>query len=459
MKIRIFQTVVLIGLAVGVIYGQTTVRPWSVVDQGGGRSSAGGMTLQYSIGQTAIVASSSDTLILEEGYIPGLRMYSGAAIWLEYQMDSTWNMVSVPLIMDTFTKTTIYPTAISPAFAYSAGYVASDTLENSVGYWVKFGSADAIEYQGTGITEDSTNVASGWNLIGCLSYPVLTRDIVGVPPVSVASNYFRYSRFSGYVAEDTLRPGLAYWVKVSNAGKLVLKTGSVMLEPESPPMLSQMKRGGDGGLMSTESWSTLTIEDGAGQSRTLYYSATAGEIDLEMYEMPPLPPAGLDVRYGSNRNVEIAKGEKSHPIRITGAIYPLTLNWDRGEEATLLIDGKETSITGSGSVRLEKPVVDISLRLSPSLVVGIPKEFALGQNYPNPFNPSTIIEYALPTAEHVNMIIYNMLGQRVTTVIDEVREAGFRSVTIDAREFPSGMYFYRITAGTFTAVKKMLLLK
>ena len=457
----ILQILILFAVTGGMLYGQTVIHPWNVVDRGGGRSSAGGVTLQSSIGQSAVVASSPGAVNLEEGYIPGLRRFTGTTSSMEYMAEASWNMVSVPLIVSDFTKTAVYPSAISAAFAYAAGYISTGTLENSVGYWVRFDSAESVLIQGTGITEDSADVTQGWNMIGCLSYPVLTSEIEGVSPTTVVASIFGYSPGSGYFAEDTLKPGYGYWVKVSNTGKLVLKTGSVMLEPGNPPMLSQVKKrpDGDGSVFSSGKWSSLTIEDGTGQCRTLYYSASAGEIDLETYEMPPLPPAGLDIRYGSNLNVETAEGDKSQPIRITGAVYPLTIHWDSGEEATLLIDGKETPLTGSGDIRIEKPAVEISLRLSPTSVVELPKEFALAQNYPNPFNPSTIIEYALPTAEHVQLSVYNMLGQVVTNVIDEVQVAGYKSITFDARELPSGMYFYRITAGTFTNVKKMLLLQ
>lgn len=92
-------------------------------------------------------------------------------------------------------------------------------------------------------------------------------------------------------------------------------------------------------------------------------------------------------------------------------------------------------------------------------VSDVPHGFSLSQNYPNPFNPATRINYALPVSEHVRLSVYNMLGQEVVRVVDEVQEAGNKTVTFDAGELPSGMYTYRITAGTFTEVKKMVLMK
>ena len=88
-----------------------------------------------------------------------------------------------------------------------------------------------------------------------------------------------------------------------------------------------------------------------------------------------------------------------------------------------------------------------------------PVEFALYQNYPNPFNPQTIINYELPTMTNVELNIYNLLGQKVTTLISKKQKAGHHHVEWDASGFPSGVYFYRIKAGMYTDIKKMLLVK
>jgi len=99
------------------------------------------------------------------------------------------------------------------------------------------------------------------------------------------------------------------------------------------------------------------------------------------------------------------------------------------------------------------------------LAGGIPDAFNLEQNYPNPFNPATTIRFAIPEASSVRMEVYNMLGQRVATLIDgEHYTAGTYEAVWDARddmgrEMSSGMYIYRISAGDYVSVKKMLLMK
>jgi hypothetical protein len=89
----------------------------------------------------------------------------------------------------------------------------------------------------------------------------------------------------------------------------------------------------------------------------------------------------------------------------------------------------------------------------------LPMIFALNQNYPNPFNPSTIISFQIPAANHVSLKVYDMLGREVTTLVDEMQTAGSHSVAFNASRYASGVYFYRLQAGSYTAAKKLVLLK
>jgi photosystem II stability/assembly factor-like uncharacterized protein len=89
----------------------------------------------------------------------------------------------------------------------------------------------------------------------------------------------------------------------------------------------------------------------------------------------------------------------------------------------------------------------------------LPQQFNLFQNYPNPFNPSTVISYSLPSVSNVKLIVYNTLGQTVKVLEDGFKNAGNYSIDFNAVDLPSGIYFYRLEAGQFSQVKKMLLLK
>ena len=93
------------------------------------------------------------------------------------------------------------------------------------------------------------------------------------------------------------------------------------------------------------------------------------------------------------------------------------------------------------------------------VIVYAPAAFALEQNYPNPFNPATTINYSIPIDQHVILNVYNMLGQNVMTLVNEMEKAGQHQIKFDASIFASGVYFYKLEAGNQTQIKKMILMK
>ena len=96
-------------------------------------------------------------------------------------------------------------------------------------------------------------------------------------------------------------------------------------------------------------------------------------------------------------------------------------------------------------------------------VTDLPTEYALEQNYPNPFNPNTRIQYQVPQQSHVKLTVFNSVGQEVVTLVNDVKMAGHHAVTWAAmdnsKSMPAGIYIYRLQAGDFTSVRKMLLVK
>jgi hypothetical protein len=105
---------------------------------------------------------------------------------------------------------------------------------------------------------------------------------------------------------------------------------------------------------------------------------------------------------------------------------------------------------------------DLAFSNSPTSVSGdgnVPAVFALDQNYPNPFNPSTTIGYSLPEAAQVRLEMFNAIGERVATLVDSRQEAGSYRSRFNASALPSGVYLYRLTAGSNVLVKRMMLVK
>jgi hypothetical protein len=95
---------------------------------------------------------------------------------------------------------------------------------------------------------------------------------------------------------------------------------------------------------------------------------------------------------------------------------------------------------------------------------GIPRAYSLDQNYPNPFNASTVISFNVKHDGHVRLDVFNILGQKVKTLVDEFRQLGPQAVDWDGtdaggRVVPTGLYFYRLVTSDYTDIKKMVLLK
>ncbi len=116
---------------------------------------------------------------------------------------------------------------------------------------------------------------------------------------------------------------------------------------------------------------------------------------------------------------------------------------------------------GKYTYRLKQIDFDGSFQYSSEVEVEVsaPLEFSLEQNYPNPFNPSTTIRYSIPISEFVTLKIYDVLGNEVATLVNEVKPAGSDEIEFDASHLSSGIYIYKLQWGIFVETKKMILMK
>ena len=132
--------------------------------------------------------------------------------------------------------------------------------------------------------------------------------------------------------------------------------------------------------------------------------------------------------------------------------------------ATLIVGNKEYDVSGRGRIQIGTGDEVVNLKIGDNVLM--PKEYELSQNYPNPFNPVTNIQYQVPSKSRVSLKVYNILGEIVATLRDNIEEPGSKQVPWDATSFASGIYFYRLEATglahsgkPFTSVKKMVLMK
>jgi hypothetical protein len=156
-------------------------------------------------------------------------------------------------------------------------------------------------------------------------------------------------------------------------------------------------------------------------------------------------------------NLDLVYG-RSNEILHLGVFDPKGMGTIQiGETKLLEVTGHleiVSAVIADSRFRSKEPVIASTSRVS-----ALPSQFELSQNYPNPFNPVTEIELALPCEADVTLVVYNVMGQKVTTLAEGRFEAGIHTLVWDATDYSSGVYFYRLEAGTFVETKKMVLLK
>jgi len=163
-----------------------------------------------------------------------------------------------------------------------------------------------------------------------------------------------------------------------------------------------------------------------------------------------LYPSGFDLFAGTNHGVFMSSNSGASWTKVSTGL-PNTSVYALAISDTNLLAG-----TFGGAVwrrALSQMVTEVKVT-NP-----LPMRFALSQNYPNPFNPSTVINYQLPRNEVVVLKVFDVLGREVEVLVNERQSAGVHSITFNADKLPSGVYLYRLQAGTFTQTNKLTVLK
>gem|GEM_PF-66203 len=145
-----------------------------------------------------------------------------------FTFSDKWNLVSVPKLVSDYRKSTLFSTAISPAYSFQDGYTVKETLSTGAGFWLKFNGGQIVQLSGIDIALDTIDVVTGWNLIGSISTSVAVTNINSIPGGIVTSNFFGYN--NGYTPSDSIQPAKGYWVKVSQNGKLILSSTTLTSE-------------------------------------------------------------------------------------------------------------------------------------------------------------------------------------------------------------------------------------
>ena len=374
--------------------------------------------------------------------------YLQSTFQLSVNVTNGWNMVAIPGLhpvdqnVNTWWQ---YRNQGANVFRYSNGYQSVTTAVPGTGYWMKHAGVRTYntgeEWPTEGIQRvphDPIAGASGWNLFGGYELSVTAANVITNPPGLQSGPIFGY--LNGYFITSTLDPGYGYWIKLTGAGQIIIpetlsKTGAIEYFPEN--------------------WGRIILTNATGISYTLY--AVKGQVELSLYELPPAPPAGMfDIRFSSGRIAEdINSSVKT--IDMSGVTYPLTVRVEGMDIRLMDESGKTLNV----NLKSGEEIVIGDATIQKLMVSGelLPTVFSLDQNYPNPFNPSTVISWQSPVGSRQTIKVYDILGNKVTTLIDEYREAGKYQIEFNATELASGVYFYQLRAGDYVSVKKMVLLR
>jgi|WetSurSiteA1Bulk_404760.scaffolds.fasta_scaffold05387_4 hypothetical protein len=370
------------------------------------------------------------------------------------------NMVSIPGLHPTDQNVnTWWPfrDLTANVLNYSNGYQTVTTATPGTGYWMKhsgnrtYNTGDEWPVSGIQIvSHDPITAEAGWNIIGGYEDIIATSNITTTPPNQISGIIYKYS--GGYYIAPTLEPGYGYWIKLLSACQINLPEGNMATQDLFAKASGKVED------YFKENWGRIILTDAKGTSYTLY--SVKDEIDLNNYELPPVPPEDLiDIRFGSGRIAEDLSNIQT--IEMQGIAYPITIKTE-GLSITLQ-DETEKIVYGVVSTGNEVIISNSSVKklviLSANVENNPPTVYSLDQNYPNPFNPSTKISWQLPVGCSQTLKIYDVLGNEVATLVDEYNPAGKYEVEWDASSYPSGVYFYQLKTDEYISTKKMILLK
>jgi hypothetical protein len=183
----------------------------------------------------------------------------------------------------------------------------------------------------------------------------------------------------------------------------------------------------------------------------------SSEFDLRGLQIELTGRGAMNIEQLSDNNVDLVYVIDDDAVRLGLLDLDGTSVIPAGSRRIIRLDGDyELSSALAVDDNLRCVVPSCRSKAQPS---NLPERFVLHANYPNPFNPVTNIRFDLPEPSSVQLVVYNLLGQEVTTLVDEHRDAGSHTVSWDASNQASGVYFYRLTASSFVDSKKMVLLK
>ncbi|MBE2279795.1 MAG: T9SS type A sorting domain-containing protein [Ignavibacteriaceae bacterium] len=362
--------------------------------------------------------------------IPGVNLDSAIVDYFYYARDNEGRVSINPI--DTARNRYAYPVLNRPLTIQDVQYSPFGSgFSNVNGYRVTVSgvvTADTSDIPGFGSSapqrvyiQNGTGPWSGIWISGLQTLPLLRGDHVTVSgKVSENFNVTRLDSLTSLIINSTNNPLpdpvdlTTGSIGASADGSLFAESYESVLIRYNNPIITALSADG------TANFGEINIDDGTGNTRV---ELQDGNNSYNNNWEPGLP--GTQVELGAVFQ------------SLTGVLYFSFSNYK-------LVPRKDSDFVG----------------YTTSIHEGVsPHQFELSQNYPNPFNPATSINYSIKEAGNVKMEIYNLLGEKVKTIVDQYQEAGTFKVIFDASELNSGVYFYKLTSGSQNIIKKMMLVK
>jgi len=425
-----------------------------------------------------------------------------------------WNLLSLPVQQPDMTPAGVFGSAYgtTPYYVFQYGnssfYTIPSTMNMGQGYWLGSTSGPSITATGMPLTSATVPLGQGYNIVGD---PFLTNEPLdslrfsnGIQSLTLTAAsdsgwlspvLYKYTG-SGYAYESTdLAVWEGCWIPILLPG-ISIDYAPVVA---APGMMPKQRTPVPEQTVSTR-WNvdlTATLVSSNGKkcndeiaSFGVRKDATSGFDSRYDVPRPPRSPneqyvevgfpetgASYPKLFGTTSYVRDFKSPETPSwefvVSVSGRGGDVTLSWSKDAVSTLgpdvriilcdmvqhkLVDMKKVN---SYTYVQTEPTRKFTVNGGKNL---IPTSYRLEQNFPNPFNPTTVINYELPRVSPVLLEIYNIVGERVATLVSEKEDAGYHSVSWNGRDekntpVSSGIYIYRLNAGNFTSIKKMLLLK
>jgi ligand-binding sensor domain-containing protein len=383
---------------------------------------------------------------------------------LTYEVEDRWNLIGLPLdATEQEISSLLSQVEDGSLYEFAGKYQDAETLEPGKGYWAKFDGSSNYDVTGLPLVDKTLDLREGWNLISGVGQSLNFDDIQDPDDILIEGTL---SGFEGtYSNSSALNPGAGYWVRTSQAGTVTLSldAAATTKDKETKSLLAETKEG----------LNKVILHSSDKYQRTLYFGKELPDgVNSLSFSLPPVPPGNsFDARFAGDMNYSRKNAFEINLQKDKSAKVTIELELPEASEYQEYVVQEykgdqvvaEYEINGQNSVTLKNnDITGIKMKPAGMQELGnnIPDKFSLDPSYPNPFNPSTTIQYQLPEQTAVNLEVFNMVGQKVSTLVPgEQQEAGTHKIRFDASSLSSGIYFVRLQAGTFRQIQKITLIK